>query len=207
MNRLDILHDALRNAIHEYQQSPFNFLYERDLQALVFAILYQGFSASRIRINGGYHPGHYGGNDYIETVPVKSEYPNDWAFDIAIIDGESVENFDPVKARERGWLNDPFWNQPVRAAIEIKYCQLGESVRRKVASVGVGVAKLLEYRDKFPGRPFLGIALAFVQSDALNAKAFCVGQPLPQQGNPPATGVFRHVVSPSQSWMTSAETG
>jgi hypothetical protein len=151
---------------------------------------------------GGYHgAGAYGGKDYIETFPVKCEYPRSRVFDVALIDARSLESFDRAVWKQRGWRNDRFWDQPVRAAIEIKYYQLGDSPRLKRVAVEGDVAKLHQYLDDHPHCEFLGIALLCIQSDklaeTLDSLPFCGDTPKADNGPSPTAGVFRYVVTPS----------
>jgi hypothetical protein len=198
MNHLALFHKGIAECLAEYQRAPFNFLFERDLQAILFSSCYRALAGERIRMEGGYHPvAAYGGQSGIDTIPVKCEYPNSRVFDVALIDGSRLESYDQEVRRQRAWKNDRFWNQHVRAAVEVKYYQLGDILRVKAAGFEKDVKKLMTYAEESPASPFLGIALLFVQSNTLECAKFGVGRPLDSSDSPPEAGIFRYVVTPS----------
>ena len=205
MYQITMLHKAIADFILEYQSNPFNFLFERDLQSLLFATAYKRFTKVKIRMRGGYHGLEaYGGKDYIETIPIKCEYPTSRIFDIAMIDAELVEGYDPAVWQRHNWKNDRFWDQRVRAAIELKYLQLGDANSRKAVDVSIDVNKLTDYRKESPRRRFLGISLTCIQSAKLDARPFCVGEPLMSQRYMPQTGIYRYVVTPTATMRFEA---
>jgi len=109
MDHMAVFHKGIAAAISRFQGNPFDFLYERDLQALVFAHLLREFAEERIPMAGGVHGSHaYGGSDTVQTVPVKCEYPNPGVFDIAIIDPHAVRPFDRERWQREGLKNDAF---------------------------------------------------------------------------------------------------
>jgi|GEM_PF-6376398 len=198
MSHLKLFHRGISESLAEFQGAPFDFLCERDLQAVVFWSCRRAFTGKRIRMQGGYHnAAAYGGLSWIETVPVKCEYPNSRLFDVALIDATCLEAYDPEIWRQRNWKNDRFWDQRVRAAIEIKYIQLGDSMRTKAQGFDADVSKLMAYAHTSLDVPFLGIALLFVQSDALDCSKFCVGTPLSSRSVEPEVGIYRYIVTPS----------
>jgi hypothetical protein len=193
LDSINILHQGIRELIHRFQRHPFDFLYEADLQAILFALLVNQFEDERITMNGGY-PGNAGAyNGFIRTVPVKCEYPGSQRFDISIIDPGAIRHFDSKTALDLGWKNDPFWEQGVRAAVEIKYCQLGDKERRRCAEVECDVEKLRDYLSVRGDRPFLGITLVFIQSAGFKASSFCVGSEIFED---PRDGIARYIVTP-----------
>jgi hypothetical protein len=138
----DALHRGIAGLVERYQKNPFDFLYERDLQGMLFALLVKEFEGKSVSMRGGYWPSSdYGEGDTVSTVPVKCEYHN---FDIAIIDPDSVEHFsNKTDWESRGWKNDRFWRQPVCAAVELKYCQLGDPGRLFATKVALDLEKPL----------------------------------------------------------------
>ena len=191
---IDALHRAIACLVERYQKNPFDFLYETDLQATLFCLLvreFEGKSIPGIPMKGGYWPSAYGEGDSVRTVPVKCEY---LTFDIAIIDPNSVEHFtNRADYKSRGWKNDRFWYQPICAAVELKYCQLGERERRFSKKVEHDIKKLRAYRDKNNLRQFLGISLVFLQWDRHDASVFCGGAEI---FHDPSEGISEYLVTP-----------
>ena len=75
MNHVDLLHRGIAAAVQRFHRNRFDFLSERDLQALLFGILVAEFGSETIPMKGGYHSAEaYGGTDTIQTIPVKCEY-------------------------------------------------------------------------------------------------------------------------------------
>lgn len=194
---IETFYKAIDCLIFEYQKNAFNFLYERDLQSLLFAKLYNFLSGDLIEIKGGYVSAYYPGPIIsIKTIPVKSEYPVTQRFDVAILDSNNIKHFDQKEASEKGWKSDPFWCQPVRAAAEIKYYQLGQPLVQKVKGVENDLNKLREYSVKYPR--FLGILIIFLQCESLDQDAFLSGQTEWRDENP-EVGIFKYVVTPSKT--------
>lgn len=76
MNRMNLLQTTIVDFVSEYQRNVFNFLFERDLQSLLFSTAYRHFAAESIRMDGGYHgESAYNGKRYIDTIPIKCKYP------------------------------------------------------------------------------------------------------------------------------------
>jgi hypothetical protein len=200
MDHVELFQRGIVDFVTEFQSNPFNFLYERDLQSFLFSATYRHFIEERILMRGGYHRLEaYGGKDYIDTIPIKCEYPRSQIFDVALINKNEIEHYDPEICAQTGWKNDRFWNQPVRVAIEIKYLQLGDSLSTKAASFQKDIVKLTNYHKENPTLPFLGIALICVQSDSLNISPFCIGESVEASGGFPLTGIYRHVITPSSA--------
>ncbi len=202
MNSIDLLRASIEDFVSEFQRNVFNFLFERDLQSLLFSTAYHHFAAERIRMHGGFHGEKaYGGKSYIDTIPVKCEYPTSQVFDIALIDSDAVQHCDTALWKQRGWKNDKFWDQPVRAAIELKYYQLGDRIGHKVGVYEADIEKLKRYFHEKPQNLFLGIALICIQTEGLDASPFRVGEAYKQDEPFPQMGVFRYVVTPSSTRM------
>jgi len=201
MSNFKIFHKGINDTITEFQRNPFNFLYEIDIQAFLFASIYKELRGESLQLKGGYHPQTaYPDHNSISTVPIKCEYPSSKKFDIAIIDDERLKHFDRQKAIQEEPLNDFFWNQPVIAAIEIKYLQLGDSVSKKIKGLKDDAEKLSNHREK--NRPFLGIALLFVQSKQFVQSILDIFKekcPVFSDENLPEDGVFSYIVTPQQT--------
>lgn len=196
MKIIENFYKAIDLLVFEYQKNPFNFLYEKDLQSLLFSNLYSLLSGDSIEINGGYFSANYPGPILkIKTNPVKSEYPVTKRFDVAILDPNNVKHFNQKEASEKGWKSDPFWDQPVRAAAEIKYYQLGQSLVQKVKGVELDRAKLRKYFAQFSH--FLGILIVFLQSESLKRDPFC-GDQIVSVDEYPEVGLLQYVVTPSK---------
>ncbi len=168
MAEKEIAYEILQEFKAQFENNPFDFLYEADIQGILFCKLWEKFQSNLIRINGGYHKneGHYGdGRNYIETNPVKTEYPSGIKFDIAVINKDCRIEYDKVIKKDPYILNDTFWNQPLKLAVEIKYSQLCEGINE--SGFKSDLEKLYNYYDFIrknrPGEEFYGIALLFIQ--------------------------------------------
>lgn len=202
MDYVDPLHQGIAKLVERFRRNPFDYLYERDLQAALFALVAEGFGAETIAMKGGrWDITEYGGTDTVCTVPVKCEYPTSRGFDLAIIDPETLRPYDKAQWRAEGLNNDPFWDQPVLAAVELKYCQLGDRRDLRRASCNADIGKLKRYLEHRGERPFLGISLLFVQSASIDPAIFFDDGP--KLGDNPKTGLARYVVSPRGWWRFS----
>lgn len=126
---------------------------------------------------------------------MKCEYPISRGFDVAIIDSEAVEHFDRSRCQQQRWKNDRFWNQRVRAAIELKYYQLGDKTQHRLDSIERDVEKLRQYLENDRGHRFLGISLLFIESQTLDSSPFHIGNEI---RNDPSEGIARYVVTPGE---------
>ncbi len=138
--------NAVADVAEEFSRSPASFLYESDLQSLVFAKLFAELDDCRVRQEA---PADYWRSaadvSRLAINPAKTEYPDSTRFDIALLD--------PVP--------DPaanIWNQPVRLALELKFRQANGGGPTFEADR----SKLREYRSRAaPRRKFTGISLVF----------------------------------------------
>ena len=140
---------------------------------------------------GFWDASEYGESGGIETVPVRCEYPGSHRFDIAIIDPATVRLYDKDRWKMEGLKNDAFSNQPILAAVEIKYCQLGDSSRLRIAEAAADIEKLKMYLEQRGKHPFLGISMTFIMPANVPAE-FMEGTKL---DNEPKSGLARYVVS------------
>lgn len=133
-------------------------------------------------------------------MPVKCEYPNSRGFDVAIIDPETLRTYDEALWRAEGLRNDAFWNQAVLAAVELKYCQLGDGRDLRKAGCDSDIDKLRRYLEERGNRPFLGISLLFIQYASVDPASFFEGTEL---GENPKSGLARYIVSRRGWWRFS----
>jgi hypothetical protein len=143
----DAVAASIREVVDAFRTAPASFLFEAELQGLLFARVFHELSDLAISwtpsdtcwANVGHGP-------TLRVNPVKAEYPADKRFDLALLAPE----MDPGRKA---------WNQNVRLAIEIKF--------RQADGTGRGFeddeAKLREYAKVCgaEGRRFTGVCLVF----------------------------------------------
>ena len=125
-------------------------------------------------------------------MPVKCEYPASRGFDVAIIDPGTHRTYDENVWKAEGLKSDAFWNQPVLAGVELKYCQLGD--RRELRSAGCNsdIDKLRRYLEERGKHSFLGLSLLFIQSASLDPAIFFDGTELHENPNTGLRGTLFH---------------
>jgi hypothetical protein len=145
---LALTSSAMLNVAKCFCREPESFLYERDLQSLLFARLFDGF-AHRALI---WRPslGLWGPTALRRPLllnPAKSQYPAGRLFDLALI----APDPDP---------DDPAWDLWVRVAIEIKLWQVAGSAGSRNEQ---DLDKLQKYSDDAhsAGRRFTGVSAVF----------------------------------------------
>lgn len=195
-----VLHEALSKLVKDFQDYPFDYLYEADLQARLYGHLFEELSCARIPMKARAHLGQYGTDNAPTTLPLKCEYPSpskrtgiQARFDIALLDSTQVQQFDATKS-EGQLNNDWFWSYPVRAAVELKYLQLGDTLYNKRNGAMKDVVKLQEYRGKQKPGPFLGIAVLFVQPANVKMKDVFGGRAI-LETEVPSEGIFGYIVT------------
>jgi hypothetical protein len=201
-----VLYRSIEALIGAFQRNPFNFLYEADLRGTLLHLLTLAFGdTSDIEMRGGYHDSAaYGGNMIIRTTPAKSEYPTGEGlerFDVAIIDRGAVRHYDQAFWEARRFKNDAFWNQPVRAAVELKYCQLGQGLPSQCEATNDDAEKLWSYLGKAERehRRFLGVAMLFVQSSkTLDTIPFSNQEDRIERD--PQEGIVKYLATPSECY-------
>ena len=165
---------SIDRLVKDFQSNPFDYLYEADIQAALFAMAREEYGSVKVEMSGGYHRKTLGKESYVvTTTPVKCEYPSGNRFDIAVIDPERLQSYDPSKGVDLGWKNDSFWGQPLCAAVEIKYMQLGDRFDRRADGFLADIAKLKSY--VLADQRFCGIALLFVQTESPRVSRRLVG--------------------------------
>ncbi len=202
MSYLEILKNSIAELVEDFRSNPFDYLYEADLQAALFSIARAKFKSKEMAIwmEGGYHASGLFPDKYaVGTTPVKCEYPSGKRFDIAIIDPKRVEPFESTRARTEGWKNERFWAQPLCAAVEIKYLQLGDRLNHRAAGLKSDLAKLKGYQFADPG--FCGIAMLFVQASAQYSEKPCDGMEKIKDISAVSEGFYVAVIGPTEmSW-------
>lgn len=143
---LDAVSSVLDGVAETFRREPASFLYERDLQALLFGRLFDRLATSTLAWSGtelglpglARHP--------LRLNPVKTEYPSDQRFDLAVLAETPDRLFNA-------------WNQPVRIGIELKLWQADLTG----ADFRTDREKLDRYRAKAREvpRPFAGVCVAF----------------------------------------------
>ncbi len=138
---------AIKDVVGHFKREPASFLYEADLQGLLFARLFDGLSNSPLPLVPTDKPwAELANGQKLWVNPVKTEYPTGRRFDIALI----------VQEVRSEWK---IWDQHVRAAIEIKFWQ--------VDGTGGGFIRDLEKLNDYgktaheDGRQFTGICVVF----------------------------------------------
>lgn len=202
MEHFQTLKASIVDLIADFQSNPFDFLYEADIQAALFALARGRFLSEKIEMTGGYHPPDcYPDGKAVRTTPVKCEYPSQHRFDIALIDRERVEPYDRARWLENKWKNDKFWGQPLCAAVEIKYMQLGDRRGHRAAGLQSDLLKLQSYSENNP--KFSGIALLFVQADKQYGEDFCASMKRLDGIDAVRSGIYGGIIGPSNvSWYT-----
>src|SRR5713101_612968 len=100
MKILKIINHELIEFIKEYQENPFNYLYESDIQGKLFASFFDALRQNQhyITLNVELHgEEHFFGKNHINILPVKTEYPAGICFDIAFIDKDRLQGCEEIK--------------------------------------------------------------------------------------------------------------
>lgn len=200
MDYLETLKSSIVDVIDDFRSNPFDFLYEADIQAALFAEARKRFYPEKVEMKGGYLPPEFYPEGYVvKTTPVKCEYPSGQRFDIAVIDHLRAEHYERARWQEKNWKSDRFWGQPLRAAVEIKYMQLGDRPNHRRAGLLADLSKLRGYRNADP--QFSGIAMLFVQSDLQYSEMFCKDMTKLEGISEVDNGIYAAVIGPSKdSW-------
>ena len=179
---------TLAGFVKQFQANPYVFLYESDLQGILFSKLLEGDSALLdLQTSDAFRRQFNNDRTKITTSVWKTEYPSGIRYDIAAID------------RERCGSDRYPWNQPVSIAMEIKYWWDG-NVATPNSVLESDIQKLERgFRENVISRA--GIAVLFLQIEA-DHEAFSDGctswNDLKQ-----VSGVTEVVVSPSRvAWRS-----
>ncbi len=143
--RLAAVAAAIRHVADTFRATPASFLYESDLQSLLYARLFEDLSREPIlwRPNQNVWD-DIAGDKPLVINPVRSEYPSGVLFDVAVL---------PPKLDDE----QNAWCQPVEIAIEIKFRQADGSG----SPFKEDLDKLARYRASNAGRPFTGVFVVF----------------------------------------------
>jgi len=164
---------AIEEMIEAFRENPFEFLYESDVRACLSCILHKKFSSEddQISMKTTESGPKFLFGKFVSFSPVKTEYPSKKSklslfkknFDIVVIDRWKIDdNTHLIKLAEK--KNEFFWNRKIKAAIEIKLCQLGDTFLDKFNEMGKDTCKFREYRDTIlKNESLIGLALLFVQ--------------------------------------------
>lgn len=159
-----VIESCLQLFFHRFQTNPFNYLYESDLQAHLNTMLDTSIGRSTRIVGIGKY---YDTKAFIETSIVKTEYPSGNRFDIAVIDPDGQPDYPEVNTKKL--KHEKFWVLPIRTAIEIKYCQLGDRLSDRLNQLYADVNKINNYRIKNNRvNKTNGICLLFVQADKIS---------------------------------------
>jgi hypothetical protein len=157
---------CLNAFIKVFQNNPFEFLFESDIQARLYSILRERVR-HEVALPVVYHKERMGSNT-ITTSIIKTEYPSKTKvggkFDIAVIHPDSRKKLGEEEIGD-GALNDAFWNQNLLGTIEIKYGQVGLELKRELGRLWRDVRKLQGYNSN-PQAEFriqFKLALLFIQ--------------------------------------------
>ena len=154
-----MIENELNSFIKAYQENPFEFLTEYDIQSYVWCKLFHSFERNNIKVTiettqNDIKVKKYNPDLKISINPVRREYPSGETFDIAIIDKKSV-----IK-RYSG-----FWHQPLLAALEFKYHRSSkDGIFEMVKKFQQDIDKLRHYKEQNMKNPFYGIAILFLQN-------------------------------------------
>lgn len=139
---------AVREVAATFRAQPESFLFEYDVQGLLFARLFDRLAGSPIT----WSPDRKGlpgllNRTALKLNPVKMEYPGGLRFDIAVLDS-------------RTHSDQKAWTQPVRVAVELK---LWQADLRTGAHFKDDRVKLENYaaKAKANGSDFTGLCIAF----------------------------------------------
>ena len=155
---------CLNSVVELFKANPFEFLYERELQAILYSSLKSAITES-IHAPVEIHRDRLE-KEWIPINLIRAEYPcvtkTISQFDIAVIHLDSTRK----ASRYEGQLNDAFWNQNLFGAIELKYLQIGyeNNLRRELNGFWKDIEKLRRYPNPEGLSVQFRLALLFIQS-------------------------------------------
>lgn len=190
---LDDLKYAIRRTVIQFQKYPYDFLSERDIQAVLFVELRNALRHLLYTYELNDQNKRFGFNEPIPIHPVTTEY--------FLSDGKQ-DRFDIAVLSEDQDRTTAIWRQPCRIAIEIKLWQPGY----KDCSYRRDVKKLQGYQSYLhnhfsPERKFTGIAMLFVHP--------CAKVVLPPETSLeayPGNGIALHFVTRESHWCQNTFT-
>ena len=144
---IDQLRSAIDRTVQEFRNYPYDFLSERDIQALLFNELRKETISLRYQHSAEGKNSEFGFSEPFSINPVTTEYyVPEGKIDVAVLsEPDSASNV---------------WRQPCRIAIEIKLWQ----PREREPKYFRDVEKLQRYQAhlQMAGRAFTGVAMLFV---------------------------------------------
>lgn len=152
---LSAVKKAIEATVNEFHKTPFDFLSERDIQALLYSKIRKEIGDILCSFPNDEHHKQFGFKDPFKVHPVTTEYFYkciNARFDVAILSSIRDEK-------------ESIFRQPCRIGVEIKLWQAGYRFEPDYLA---DVAKLQNYREylqeefKEERRAFTGIAMLFV---------------------------------------------
>ena len=187
--------NVIKSFVKTFKKNPWDFLYESDIQGLLFSKIYSSLEEHTIKI-----PPEFPEVGGVHFNPVKTEYPYHSRFDIAILDSQ-LEKLKAHYAKLYPISPERYvaWGMPLQMGIEIKYCVPDYSVFQKYRDMLSNVYKLEKYRrDSELSEKFIGLAMLFIlsESDAAELGHKETGlKPGPEELRP---GIHAWIVTPRE---------
>lgn len=181
---IDQLRNAIDRTVKEFRDYPYDFLSERDIQALLFTELRKETISLRYQHNAEGANSRFGFTEPFSINPVTTEYyVPEGKIDVAVLSEEP----DSTSA---------VWRQPCRIAIEIKLWQPREREPKYIEDV----KKLQRYQanPQKAGRAFTGIAILFVHPCIQQIPTAISEEELGDAY--PENGVALHLVTKKDHW-------
>jgi hypothetical protein len=188
---IEQVRNAIDKTVNQFQKYPYDFLSERDIQALLFTELRNETIGLRYHYDAGDKDRQFGFTDRFSIHPVTTEYHlyngKDDRFDIAVLSEKQDSNSD-------------IWRQPCSIAIEIKLWQPGYVD----CGYSSDVEKLQNYQKylqkKFDKNcTFMGIAILFIHPNVKKKSLAAI--PRESSGDPyPENGVAVRFVTEASYW-------
>ena len=163
-NYFDLVKKEFRLFIDKFQENPFNFLTEYDLQSILYTKIFDNFESNNIKVSiettvDDHSVRIFNPEGTISINPVRREYPASHGFDIAIIDDTELN---PILSA--------YWHQKLKVAVELKYhrSSMSNSINLRKKGFEKDIQKLLAYcnDEKTQNKNFRGVALLFIQNIA-----------------------------------------
>lgn len=79
--------DAIDDLVTKFHENPFDFLYESDLEGMLFSLLFTRLQNTRSLLKCRHSDSPtFGGREIVDTTIVKTQYPSRVRYDIALLD-------------------------------------------------------------------------------------------------------------------------
>lgn len=188
---IDKLEGAIKSTVEQFQNAPYDFLSERDIQAVLFAELRTATHGLRWGYDSSGANSRFGYKNTLEVHPVFTEYRSpEGIFDIAVLS----EDQDPSR---------DIWRQPCRIAIELKLWQPCE----REPAYFKDIDKLRRYQSRLQntGRAFTGIAMLLVHPCVKKRAPTAISEERSGMAYP-ADGVALHLINEPGHWWKQCYT-